>query len=615
MLRFFCLAVCIQIVLPCVSSAAEARDRRWLIDYVSHPIRQDARIEKYLSHINRRLERSGEGYLGLDVEWLEKSGPAGERAREQTNTIGALAFCYHTPGLKYHQDAALLEKLRKAFLAVAGHVTPEGRFVWPNDRDMYWAGSHEHAWRLEPLLIGYIWIGHRFPEADRRLIEAMLDRAAKWLVQHPTLEHNNRGAAWCAITTLCGLYFERPEYLLPVEQHAGEIMNSVVLEDGEVGEHTSQYSDGGPCTNYSFTGISYVYLYRLLSGRDDLDQRLQGAAKWFSAWMTPAGYPVVAGASVRRAYSDPGAIDALPLLERYSRAEPFLSTMADTILRGPCGFQRHIISPLIWAMLESRGPAASQPPAWFANHTQIYDRPQVGYALIGRTYRTGVTLRGTMKEGNNFHLRGLQTFAFDSERPILHHTDKVHSTILADGIDTAETNVTKGPAGWEAFLSRTPQAGDAPDLATLVERRGALWTIYAVTPVSFVVVTGGAKGPITHRWALGRAGRREPTLDKDVCRVTFNDRKGQIFFRSGDAQIKTESDAFVMEVVAPTGTNAFAFAREGFGFGPGNEDARDLRFHDASGHYVLSLSNPVDVGGGDLSRAAPMRLTRQAEEP
>jgi len=612
MCRFYRLAVSILIALPSVSSAAEPRDRQWLIDYVRQPVTQNARNDQYLSHINRRLEKSGDSYLGLDVKWLEEGGPAGERARGQTNTIGALAFCYRTPGLKYYQDAALLEKLRRAFLAVAAHVTPEGKFVWPNDRDMYWAGSHEHAWRLEAMLIGYLWIGDRFPQADQRVIEEMLDRAAKWLVQHPNLEHNNRGATWCAITTLCALYFERPEYRSPVEQHAEEIMNSVVLEDGEAGEHTAQYSDGGPCTNYSFTGISYVYLYRLLSGRDDLDARLQGAAKWFSAWMTPAGYPVVAGASVRRAYADPGAIDALPLFERYSRTEPFISTMADGILQGRGGFQRHIISPLIWAMLESRGPAAGQPPAWFANHTQIYDRPQVGYALIGRTYRTGVTLRGTMKEGNNFHLRGLQTFAFDGENPILHHTDAVRSTILADGIDTAELNVTKGPAGWEAVLTRNASAGGAPDLATLAERRGHLWTIYAATPVSFVAVTGGAKGPITHRWALGRSGRREPTLDQEMQRVTFHDRKGQIFFRSGDAQVKIEGDAFLMQVVSPTGTNAFAFAREGFGYDSASEDVRELRFHDASGRYALSLSDPLDTRG-DLNRTAPMRLRRLAE--
>ena len=612
MCRFYCLALLILIVLPSVSSAAEPRDRKWLIDYVCQPIAQNARNDKYLSHINRRLEKSGESYLGLDLKWLEESGSAGERAREQTNTIGALAFCYRTQGLKYYQDAALLEKLRRAFLAAAAHVTPEGRFVWPNDRDMYWAGSHEHAWRLEALLIGYLWIGDRFPEADQRRVEAMLDRAAKWLVQHPTLEHNNRGATWCAIATLCGLYFERPEYLVSVEQHAGEIMNAVVLEDGEVGEHTAFYSDGGPCTNYSFTGISYVYLYRLLSGRDDLDPRLQGAAKWFSAWMTPASYPVVAGASVRRAYADPGAIDVLPLFERYSRMEPFLSTMADAILRGPGGFQRHIISPLIWAMLEPRGAAAGQPPTWFANHAQIYDRPQVGYALIGRTFRTGVTLRGTMKEGNNFHLRGVQTFAFDGENPILHHTDAVHSTILADGIDTAELNVANGPAGWEAFLVCNAQAGGAPDLATLAERRGHLWMIYAVTPASFVAVTGGAKGPITHRWALGRSGRREPTLDKDVRRVTFNDRKGQIFFLSGDAHVRVERDAFLMQVVNPTGTNAFAFASDGFGYDSVSEGVHELLFHDTSGRYALSLSDPLDAGG-DLNRTAPMRLRRLAE--
>ena len=59
MLRFLCLAVCIQLALPSASATAEPQDRKWLVDYVSRPIAQDARNE---------LRKHLAGFMGDGVE-------------------------------------------------------------------------------------------------------------------------------------------------------------------------------------------------------------------------------------------------------------------------------------------------------------------------------------------------------------------------------------------------------------------------------------------------------------------------------------------------------------------------------------------------------------------
>ena len=603
--RKLILVIVAAALLSGAAEAREPRDRKWLIQYVTQPIPQTPRNRRYLDHINRYLD---DKYLGLDLNFLEDGG--GNHSRAQTNTLGRLAFCYHTRGLKYYQDAQLLERLRRAYLAVTKHVGTDGFMAWSGDRD-YFYRAHEQAWRLEPLLLGYIWAGKAFPKADRQIIEAALARAAQWLVHDPMDQTNNRGAVWCAVSTLCGLYFERPDYLKQVESYADRIMNGVVLEDGEVGEHALQTGGGGPDSNYSYTGWAYVYLYRLLSGKSEMDDRLLRAMRWFSFYNTLHGFPTVTGASVRTGGVNRASLqDILPGLERFSRREPFFATLAENILnkkeKFSPGFGGHLISPLIWAMLEDGVKARSGPaPDWYANHLQIHEREKVQYAMIGRSYQTGVVFRAWRWDGDASPLRGMQTFAFGDEYPILLHTDSAHSTTLADDIDTAAMDVDQGPRGWEVFLT------NGPGLATLAERRKTLWTLYAFTPPSVVIVYGGARGQITSRWVMNRAAVSRPSLDAAARSLSFEGRKGRIYYLAGKAKLfsppQQKDAADVLEVISGPPVSAFAFSDGSFRFGRYDQD---LYFSDSSGRYRLGFAHVLSEDGA-LNRNAPLRLAAQ----
>ena len=63
-----------MLVCSCPALAREPRDRKWLVDYVTQPIPDNDRNRRYFAFINSRLEASGDAWLGLDLDWLEKGG-------------------------------------------------------------------------------------------------------------------------------------------------------------------------------------------------------------------------------------------------------------------------------------------------------------------------------------------------------------------------------------------------------------------------------------------------------------------------------------------------------------------------------------------------------------
>jgi hypothetical protein len=173
-------------------------------------------------------------------------------------------------------------------------------------------------------------------------------------------------------------------------------------------------------------------------------------------------------------------------------------------------------------------------------------------------------------------------------------------------------------------------------LATIAERRGKLWTIYAYTPASAVVVYGGAKGPITSRWVFHPQFVSAPALDAQARVVSFDGRQARIAHLKGRASIEQamlpattrrsaataatsrasaparrapELDRYsFLQVIADAPISAFAFSGAGFGFGEDVATADRVTFSDASGRYVLSLKDVLDAQG-NLKRDAPCRLT------
>ena len=552
----------------------------------------------------------------VDLAWFnrEEREDVSYTSRAQTNNVGRLAFMIATEGTRHYDSREAMDVIREAFRSVVKHTDADGRFTWERIFTRWGYEAHEHAWRLEPLLLAYIWVGDRLPEDEREEVEAALHRAGGWLYNNPLLQTNNRGVVWVSVLTLCAHYFEEPEWLALADQHAENLIGGVVAADGEVGEHTRQYGGGGPCSNYSYTGWSYVYTWRVVSGRDDLDDRLTDAVRWFVRYNTLTGWPLATGASVRMFRTDTNIHNVLPALERFGREDPYLAGAAEMWLkrmeterRGSGG---HIVAPIIWALLEEEAdapPADAAPPEWYADQITLYERPSVHYALVSRDYQTGVTFRGRTG-GYEGELRGMQTFALGNEPPILLHTSQLGSRIFADGIDSALADIARGPNGWEVFY----QADDNDDnLATIISRRSHLWTINAYTPASAVVVTGGARGDIQSRWVMNNlALDGAPELDADNGIASFPNREAGIYFIAEEASLETPGGAHALHLRSGPPFSVTAFSAEGFSFANGAVDGNTILFSDSAGDYTLSLENVLN-DAGNIDRDAEFRLKRE----
>jgi hypothetical protein len=633
----------------------EARNREWLVNYLTQPIPDTPRNRRYLAAMT---------YRPLDTEWFARTGQtagADERrgSRGQTNHVGRNAFLYHTPGMASYHDPKALDDLRVAFRSVVAHVSPEGKFTWEEKLTEYGYEAHEHAWRLEPLLCASIWVGADLPPDERDALDKALRRAAEWLRDNPMTQTNNRGCVCCAVSALAGLYFDDPTHLARAAENAKKILPVVIADNGEVGEHYGQYGGGGPDSNYSYTSWAYIYLYRLCSGDSAWDGNLLKAMRWFANYNTLSGSPRATGASVRVREANPGLDDIVPALERFSHVDPFFATVADRALAkrerasgGGRGFGGHIISPYIWALFEKGVEGAPGPfPNWYADCTDMFSWPEVQYALIGRQYQTGIVFRGRPRTagGGSYYspLRGVQCFAWGDEMPILLHTNDANSSIRADGLDFAAEDVDSTPAGPEVALTEgATMPGKPPSkLATLAARRGHLWTLYVCTPGALVVVCGGAKGPVSATWAMNRSFLSEPKLDAEKRFISFADRQGRIYYQQGEARIvsapqpdavpatpsaapsaasaaaaggttvrtgrsgRSRPRADTLECVVPAGQPAaFAFSDGAFSFKRFDAAAMTLEFEDGSGAYRLSLTNMLDATG-NLDRQVAMRLT------
>jgi hypothetical protein len=166
-------------------------------------------------------------------------------------------------------------------------------------------------------------------------------------------------------------------------------------------------------------------------------------------------------------------------------------------------------------------------------------------------------------------------------------------------------DVDQGPQGWEVLLTK------GSGLATIAERRKTLWTLYAFTPASVVVVYGGARGQITSRWVMNRAAVSRPSLDAPARSLSFEGRKGRIYYLAGKARLfsppQQKDAADVLEVISGPPLSAFAFSDGSFRFGRYDQD---LYFSDSSGRYRLGFAHMLSEDGA-LNRNAPLRLAAQ----
>ena len=303
-----------------------------------------------------------------------------------------------------------------------------------------------------------------------------------------------------AVLAMCGIYFEEQAWFDLAKEIGDEVFPSVILGNGQIGEHTEQYAGGGPDIGYTYTSLGYLYTYKLWTGGIHLEPLMKKAAHWLTGYNTLSQWPVAVGASVRTTGVNEGGFrDCWPLFEHLSKTDPYYTYIVEQALQkveghAPNAFDPgyssiHIVSPAIWALLEGGAPYDSS--ITYKNHVnrfESYNNPNVAYALVTRdNYQTGVVFKARSGYKNNstelyrslpaegMPLRGMQTWAWRQEMPVVLHdkggANGKHSFTSAGLYNSATTNAT----AWKEIPSKYE------DVKMLLVQNDLLWTLYIYT--------------------------------------------------------------------------------------------------------------------------------------
>lgn len=577
---------------------ASPRNRQWLFDYVRRPLADGARVRRYL-----RAVESWDSPLDLTDPGCDPS--MAQQAYNVSRSGGALlgrkAFLYATRGTKRYGDPKLLAEVLGGLRTFADKQDDQGRFIWGDPSFYYPKGTHEHVWRLEPIIWARLWLDPHLTNAQRRGIDRTIRRAAPYLLKVPRIDNSNQGVIWCYGCWLVGLYLEDRRYIEAAERHADGIMNAVVDSQGQVIEASARYyRGGGPCSNYTYTGWTYVMLYRLITGKRAMDERMMEAMRWLALVCTRSGLPMAPGASVRMFKPRTAISDTLHGFEFYSDREPYFSKVIDDRYAEAIGNRAgHALHPCIWAAIAHAGPRKSTgTPVWRRDFERMYETPSCQYFIASHRYQTALTLRGL------FPFNGIQSFAYGSEPPIIHPTRELASTVISGKVDIAAQNVDAGPKGWEVHHRRRGP-GDADQnacrMTSVTTRRGEVWECCLFTAASVVYVVGGGRGATLARWVLNSAYPAEATLDTRRRRLTFAGRKAMIHYHADSARLTTHRGQPVFEVRAKRGTMVIGFGGDDLRFERHMPALQRLQFTDDTGKYQLGY-RPILADDGTLRR-------------
>lgn len=506
--------------------------------------------------------------------------------RRSAEALGRLAFAYHSPLSRFHKHPLLLDRVRRGLLTYRQQLAPDGEFVFCPVRYADVFGPHEQAWRLEPLIYAFVWIEKELTEEERFGAWEMFERAAECLYQRRRPgETNNRGAVWCAVMALAGRLLDREEYLEAARASWQEVRH-ILSPDGQVLE------GDGPDDSYSFTAMSYIYLYRVWSGDASLDEAMRRALQWFAKWHSRSGYAFSGMSTRKRRPIRLGLADLIAPLERCAHSEPFFRTLASKYLAlldryssGTGG--GHGCSPFIWGVLEHEpGEATGAEPAWFSEFAEEYRTSAVRYALVRRVYQTAVTLRAPQGLG------GLQTWAYGEEPPIVAPGRTEGSATRGWGLDSALLPVSAYPRS----TNREQALWSRGEPVRLSLRQGALWTHYLFDKVTTLVLFQGPDSRRVTTWCCNLRLAPEPVVGDGL--VAFPGLWGQIRYvgeapsvrRVDDSDGEAEEPLLLLDFEAPRGGLVpFAFTDSSFAWEELDLDRGVIAFRDRTGGVRVEL--------------------------
>ncbi|MDP6112317.1 MAG: hypothetical protein QGF00_27795 [Planctomycetota bacterium] len=519
----------------------------------------------------------------------------------------SMAFAYFCPLSKHHKNPKILELHQNGFREWSQKKIKEART--PESL------SHEHAWTICSLVPTFIWVEEDFSEELSSLvIDAFQADADAFRKRKGSGPPGNQDMACFVADLLYAQVTGDEEYYRQAREVGDAGMLRALADNGQVVE---QY---GPCPHYSYLAYAFCYSYAQYAATTEFDARLRAGLDWFRKWHTESLY-LIPGASSRkyhvREMTRPS--DIYSGLEYFSSKQPMYRHLLDRMMEE----QQYQSEGLEGQILANQGgemkPSREDIEEWERPFTQLYEtvyfgRSPIKYALITRQYQTGITFTGFLP------LRGIQTWAWGGEPPILHPVHDAPSTTQAWGIDTARfscshLNYEYGPGcmaadiAWREEGSSRKNLPDEPSF--VVWRNQTLRSVAIFTDVSTVLIHTGPTGERITRWTLDPLEPAEPVFEKNAVR--FEGRRGCIYSLGKNRELEEQTIAVHLRAWDPAvernvqslvyrfpdgASTAFAFSNESFSFLEDELDSNGiLTFKDSSGIYRADISTIVDENG------------------
>jgi len=555
-------------------------------------------------------------YQGLLDEIAE-----GEMGRYRSPGLLAhvVAWCWRCPLSRFHRNADLLAIAINRFREYMAAEKGDG--IWHFGDPASKPGFEQGWYAWEPAAAFVLLHDQLDPGYRKECLDKFRRCAERFSREMDYQPFSNQAAAKAGAMGIYALLLEEPRYF--------EIARRVWDEGWwMIDENDQIIEQGGPSAHYQYLTVHFLHLYWTLTGEHRLDPKFRRAMEWWRHSHTESMYPLQ-GMSTRYNYERicHVATWCIPVLEHFAPEQPMFQRLADKIL---AAVEQHhgreaIRDPnLILALLEHRGefePSPADVERWEAPFDRMYRSPNrvpvCQYILVKRRYQTAVTFQGYPE------MKGLQTWAWGDEPPILQATHEVHSATRGWGFDTALSNVSRTHPHLGAGMlaeqviyvpgnpkdpgSRARLPGGLDRLwypgcpAYVSSRLGPLWSLYVFTDSATVIIQGGNTGRRVTTWAFHSCCAPQPRLGDRV--VTFEGRDGRLHFLHGKPTPGGTEDVRTLDFEYDGGVSAFAFSDASFRFDKYRPEGV-LRFRDSSGEYEVHVENvmypPGHKYGGTL---------------
>jgi len=468
-----------------------------------------------------------------------------QQSRSTAQLASALAYAYSMKQSQYYRSPLILNYIKKIFWAFSKHQSESGEFVFsPIHYSTVW-GTHEMAWRLEPLICAFVNVQSELSQSVRDSCHVLLDRAMQFLLTHENSSLSNRGVVWCGVMALCYRFTGEQKYLDAANRvfyWVGRLFNA----DGEIREGP------GPDLVYSTVSLQYLFLYRIMSGDKSLDPILLKSLNWYTRLFTSNAIPLE-GMTTRQWLMGGDIVSSvLSLLTFYGDKYPSFTQIAnhylDALEKMKGGFTLSHSSAYFLRGAQYHVMTKKIEPIPYKSYSQLYHSDHSLYFVCGNNYQTAVTLRGRKP------MKGLQTWSYKGQPPLIFPTQKNQSHAKGFGFDSHLMDVP-----WD--VSPKPYRLSTLENGTnvLMAATGSLTTAYLFTEDVTVVVYHSKNNKMLIEWVnyVPMCAKLDKVTDQEIL---FKNSTARIIFEGKAPSIIRKEDTAKFHFVYDKRYCWFAFA-------------------------------------------------------